>query len=109
VLRLDGTELVVMSACQTGVGKVENGEGIYGLRRAFTQAGAHALVMSMWVVPDRETLELMVEFYKNLKTGKLNRAQALRQAMLKQKAVTIKRYGQANPLFWGSFVFLGQP
>jgi CHAT domain-containing protein/Tfp pilus assembly protein PilF len=108
-LKLDGTELVVLSACQTGEGEVENGEGVYGLRRAFTQAGARGLVMSMWVVPDRETLELMMEFYKNLQSGRFNRAQALRQAMLKQKTVTRQRYGHTNPLFWGSFVFLGRP
>ena len=108
-LKLEGTDLVVLSACQTGLGEVENGEGVYGLRRALTQAGARALVMSMWVVPDRETVELMVEFYKNLQSGKFNRAQALRQAMLKEKEVTSKRYGHTNPLFWGSFVFLGRP
>ena len=107
-LRLRGTDLVVLSACQTGLGEVKAGEGVYGLRRAFTQAGARGLVMSMWSVPDKETMELMTRFYENLKAGG-SRAQALRQAVLEQKKVVQERYGQASPLFWGAFVFLGEP
>jgi CHAT domain-containing protein len=107
-LRLWGTELVVLSACETGLGEVKTGEGVFGLRRAFAQAGARSMVMSMWSVPDRETQELMVEFYKNILSGKLDRCQALRQAALAQKKVVQQRYGQDNPFFWGAFVFLGQ-
>ena len=108
-LRLRGTELVVLSACQTGLGEVMAGEGVYGLRRAFTQAGARGLVMSMWSVPDRETKELMVDFYRNLESGGLNRAQALRKSALAQMDRVKERYGSANPFFWGAFVYLGQP
>ncbi|MBF0529918.1 MAG: CHAT domain-containing protein, partial [Deltaproteobacteria bacterium] len=108
-LRLRGTDLVVLSACETGLGEVKIGEGVYGLRRAFIQAGTKGLVMSMWSVPDRETKEMMVELYKNLSSGKMNRAEALRQAALQQKKVARQRYGGANPLFWGAFVFLGEP
>ncbi len=67
------------------------------------------LVMSMWSVPDRETKELMVQFYKNIQSGKMNRCQALRQAALKQMEIVEHRYGHTNPLFWGAFVYLGQP
>jgi CHAT domain-containing protein len=108
-LKLMGTDMVVLSACNTGVGEVKRGEGVFGLRRAFTQAGAKSLVMSMWSVPDKETKELMVEFYKNILSGKMNRCQALRQAALKEIKIVKKRYGFPNPLFWGAFVFMGEP
>ena len=108
-LKLRGTDMVVLSACDTGLGEVKAGEGVYGLRRAFTQAGARSLVMSMWQVPDQETKELMVNFYKNILSGKMNRCQALRQAALKQLKIVRARYGNANPLFWGAFVFMGEP
>ena len=108
-LKLMGTDMVVLSACNTGVGEVKRGEGVFGLRRAFTQAGAKSLVMSMWSVPDKETKELMVEFYKNILSGKMNRCQALKQAVLKEMKVVKKRYGHTNPFFWGAFVFMGEP
>ena len=100
---------MVLSACETGLGDVKNGEGVFGLRRAFTQAGAKSIVMSMWTVPDRETQELMVRFYENMLSGKMNRAQALRQAVLSQMQVVKTRHGTAHPFYWGAFVFLGEP
>lgn len=108
-MNLHGTKMVVLSACDTGLGEVKSGEGVFGLRRAFTQAGAKSLVMSMWKVPDRETKELMVQFYRNIKSGKMNRCQALRQAALKEMEIVRQRYGHANPRYWGAFVFMGEP
>ena len=108
-LPLAGTELVVLSACETGVGEVRAGEGVFGLRRAFAQAGVRSLVMSLWSVPDLETKELMVNFYRILGEKGGSRSAALRQAALDEMAIVRQRYGQAHPFFWGAFVFLGQP
>ncbi|MBF0529537.1 MAG: CHAT domain-containing protein, partial [Deltaproteobacteria bacterium] len=106
---LRDTELVVLSACETGLGQTQVGEGVYGLRRAFLQAGVKGLVFSLWSVADRETKELMTEFYRNYSSGRFTKAQALRQAALKEKNIAVKRYGRPNPLFWGAFIFLGAP
>ena len=108
-LNLHGTKLVVLSACDTGLGEVESGEGVFGLRRAFTQAGAKSLVMSLWKVPDMETKELMIQFYRNIKSGSMNRCHALRQAVLSQMKIVKQRQGYANPRYWGAFVFMGEP
>jgi CHAT domain-containing protein/Tfp pilus assembly protein PilF len=108
-LKLRGTELVVLSACETGLGEVAEGEGVMGLQRSFMQAGARSLVMSMWSVPDRETQELMVEFYRQLLSGNQDRAQALRVAALREKDLVKERYGHSNPAWWGAFVFMGRP
>ena len=108
-LRLRGTDMVVLSACETGVGEVKAGEGVYGLRRAFTQAGTKSLVMSLWSVPDKETKELMIAFYTNIQSKKMDRCQALRQAALGQMKITKERYGTDNPFYWGAFVFMGEP
>lgn len=108
-LNLRGTDTVVLSACETGLGELRTGEGVYGLRRAFTQAGARAVVMSMWAVPDLETRELMVRFYENLVTRRMPPPEALRQAALDEREVVRKRYGWPNPLYWGAFVYLGEP
>jgi tetratricopeptide (TPR) repeat protein/CHAT domain-containing protein len=107
-LKLKGTDLVVLSACNTGMGVIQNGQGIYGLQRAFFQAGAKSLIISMWPVPDKETKELMIQLYKNIQAG-MNRCQALHQAALRQKDIVEKRYKHSNPLYWGAFLFLGEP
>lgn len=108
-LKLTGTDLVVLSACETGLGEVRNGEGVYGLRRAFVQAGTKGLVMSMWSVPDNETMELMTGFYTNLVIKKMNPNNALRQAALAEMNIVKNRYGHAHPLYWGAFIYLGEP
>src|SRR4029079_13294053 len=80
-LNLWGTKLVVLSACDTGLGEVKNGEGVYGLRRAFTLAGAESLLMSLWPVSDYTTRTSMTSYYRNLKEG-MGRGDSLRQVQL---------------------------
>ena len=97
------TEMVVLSACETGLGRVHVGEGVYGLRRAFVLAGAKTLVMSLWKVPDQETQELMEDFYQRLWEGQ-PRAEALREAQL-----DMKDKHPDEPLYWGAFICQGDP
>jgi CHAT domain-containing protein len=101
-LDLAGTELVVLSACDTGLGDVHRGEGVFGLRRSFVLAGAHTLVISLWQVPDEQTMELMSSFYLRLLSGE-PRSQALRGAQLMVKE------RRPHPADWGAFICQGDP
>lgn len=98
-LNLEGTELVVLSACETGLGKELNSDGVFGLRRGLQEAGADAVMMSMWSVPDKETEELMALFYKNW-LGGLEKPEALRQAQLQERETVKQRYGKDLPFYW---------
>jgi CHAT domain-containing protein/lipopolysaccharide biosynthesis regulator YciM len=102
-LDLWGTKLVTLSACDTGVGEILNGEGVYGLRRAFLLAGAESVVMSLWPVSDYATREMMTSYYKGLRKG-LGRGEALRQTEL----VMLKRKGRRHPFYWASFIESGE-
>jgi CHAT domain-containing protein len=101
-LNLWGTKLVVLSACDTGLGEVRNGEGVYGLRRAFVLAGAESLVMSLWPISDYTTRELMTNYYRNLKLG-LGRGEALRQVQLEM----LKQNPKLHPFYWANFIQSG--
>ncbi|MGH9702573.1 MAG: CHAT domain-containing protein, partial [Candidatus Acidiferrales bacterium] len=106
-LDLQRTELVVLSACETGLGEQKNGEGVFGLRRGLQEAGAEAVLMSMWSVPDRETQELMALFYQKWLAG-LDKHEALRQAQLKERETVRQRYGKDLLFYWGAFVLVGR-
>ena len=98
---------MVLSACNTGRGDVKNGEGVFGLRRALQEAGAQAIMMSLWAVPDRETQELMALFYQRWLAG-MDKHEALRQAQLEMRRKIRVRYGRDLPFYWGAFVLVGR-
>jgi CHAT domain-containing protein/Flp pilus assembly protein TadD len=102
-LDLWGTKLVVLSACDTGVGEVLNGQGVQGLRRALVLAGSESQMMSLWPVNDRGTRDLMIDYYKALKAG-LGRGEALRQVQLKM----LKNPKRRHPFYWASFIQSGE-
>ena len=94
--------LAVLSACETGLGDVHAGEGVFGLRRAFVLAGAKTLLMSLWKVPDWETQQLMVDLYRRILAGQ-PRSAALRDAQLALKD------NHPDPLYWAAFICQGDP
>ena len=98
-LNLSGTKLVVLSACKTGLGDVQNGEGVYGLRRAFAIAGAESQLMSLWAVNDYRTNQLMVNYYQRLKNN-VGRSDALRQTQLKM----LQKPESQHPYYWAAFI-----
>lgn len=126
-LDLWGTKLVVLSACETGLGDVQNGEGVYGLRRALVLAGSETQVMSLWPVSDKATRDLMIEYYRALQNGE-GRTAALRNVQLKmlnrQKQEGAPARGQgvkknadktsppppsySHPYYWASFIQSGE-
>lgn len=108
-LDLSDTQLVVMSACETGVGDWDSGEGVYGLRRAFTLSGARSQLMSLWNVSDESTKDLMVEYYQRLKQNQ-GRGEALREAqlaMIEGKLTSKDGESYSHPNYWASFVKVG--
>ncbi|HKX31093.1 MAG TPA: CHAT domain-containing tetratricopeptide repeat protein [Blastocatellia bacterium] len=102
-LDLWGTKLVVLSACDTGVGEVKNGDGVYGLRRALVLAGSETQVMSLWPISDEATNDLMIAYHGGLKRG-AGRGEALRRVQLKMLRQTRWRH----PYYWASFIQSGE-
>lgn len=98
--KLDATELVVLSACETGLGVRKRNQGVFGLRRALLVAGASTVVTSLWRVSDKATRDLMVAYYKKLLAGR-GRVAALRDAALET------RKERPHPYYWGGFVAVG--
>lgn len=99
-LNLDNTDLVVLSACETGLGKIKNGEGVYGLQRAFQVAGAGKVLMSLWKIDDFVTKRFMEYFYKYYISGDV-----ISTALKKARQDIIVLY--PHPYYWGAFVLVG--
>ncbi|MBC7486956.1 MAG: CHAT domain-containing protein, partial [Cytophagaceae bacterium] len=96
-LNLTGTECVVLSACETGLGEIRNQEGVYGLQRAFLIAGANSVIMSLWSVDDLATKDLMIAFYSHYtKTNDLQESFG--------KAMSEMHVKYKEPYYWGAFV-----
>ncbi|MBI4750640.1 MAG: tetratricopeptide repeat protein [Acidobacteria bacterium] len=102
-LDLWGTKLVVLSACDTGVGEVKTGDGVYGMRRALVLSGSAAQMISLWPVSDLGTRELMAEYYTRLKAGE-GRSEALRHTQIKM----LKDPRRRHPFYWASFIQSGE-
>ncbi|HEY9816687.1 MAG TPA: CHAT domain-containing tetratricopeptide repeat protein, partial [Candidatus Obscuribacterales bacterium] len=101
-MNLFGTQLVVLSACETGLGNVVNGDGVYGLRRAFVLAGAESQLMSLWKVDDLGTSDLMQGYYERLMEG-AGRSEALRD--IQRELQSTGAYG--HPYYWAGFIASG--
>ena len=99
-------DLVVLSACETGIGKLQRGEGIVSLARAFAYAGAKSIVTTLWKISDEQSKYLMTSFYKYLSKGK-EKDEALRQAKLDFLQKNEKKTELIHPFFWASFIEIG--
>ncbi len=97
-LDLSNTDLVVLSACETGLGDIDGSEGVYGLQRAFKMAGVERLIMSLWEVPDEETSEFMKIFYNNWLKGSV-----IRDAFIYTQREMYNKY-KTEPNKWAAFV-----
>jgi len=94
--------LVILSACETSLGRIKEGDEVIGLTRAFIYAGTPSVITTLWKVNDRASYELMREFYRNLKSGR-NKGEALRQAQL----ATLAKY--PHPYYWAAYQLTGEP
>ncbi|MCI0656632.1 MAG: CHAT domain-containing protein, partial [Acidobacteria bacterium] len=105
-LDLSSVEWVVLSACETGVGEIQTGEGVLGLRRAFEVAGAGTLIMSLWRVEDEFTREWMLQLYQERSKGRMT-AEAVRNASLTLVNSRHAKGKGTHPFYWGAFVAAG--
>jgi len=103
-LKLDA-DLVVLSACKTGLGSQVRGEGVTGLYRAFLCAGTSSVLVSLWNVSDKSAADLMTSFYRNMEKDSMSKAAALKKARMEM----ISRKGYSHPYYWSAFILIGSP
>jgi CHAT domain-containing protein len=103
-MNLDGTALVVLSACESALGEVQSGEGVYGLRRAFQTAGARTVVSALWPVSDQTTIEIVQSLYQPSDQGI---AVTLQQAQIDRIKELRRSHQSDHPISWGAFVAAG--
>ena len=102
-LNLTGTRLVILSACETGLGEIHEGEGVYGLRRSFQEAGVDSIINSFWEVSDDGTQLLMTKFYDKYLDG-IPPREAMREARLEM----VEDFRWSSPFYWGAFAMVGR-
>jgi len=103
-LNLNGVQLVVLSACETGLGEVHNGEGVYGLRRSFQMAGARTVMSALWQVDDKSTADLMADLFVQ---DQRSIAESMRESALKQIQKRRASHQSDHPFYWAAFVANG--
>jgi CHAT domain-containing protein len=106
-LNLAGVEWAVLSACDTGLGEIKAGEGVFGLRRAFQIAGARTVIMSLWSVEDESTREWMRALYQGRLQQRLDTAAAVREAGLTVLRARRAKGQSTHPFYWAAFVAAG--
>jgi CHAT domain-containing protein len=100
-------DLTVLSACETGLGKLKKGEGLIGLTRALLYAGSKSIIVSLWKVADKSTSDLMIDFYANLLEEKPE-SQDFSKALQQAKLEMIKKETYAHPFYWSPFILIGK-
>ncbi len=103
-MNLQGTEWVVLSACESGLGEVKAGEGVWGLRRAFQMAGARTVISSLWAIPDKQTVSIMEQLYSSRDT---DLAGVMRQMARNEIEKIRKRGWPDHPYVWAAFIAVG--
>ncbi|NND72182.1 MAG: CHAT domain-containing protein, partial [Rhodothermales bacterium] len=106
LMDLRGTELVVLSACESGLGDIKSGQSVQGLRQAFQLAGAQSILSTLYKVPDTETRQIVKSFYGHLRDG-LSTTEALNKAQREMIRQRREEHGGAHPFFWASFIAVG--
>jgi CHAT domain-containing protein len=108
-LDLRGVEWAVLSGCNTGLGRIDDGEGVLGLRRAFLLAGTHSVIMSLWAVEDETARQWMTALYRARRKQGLRAAEASRAASLSVLRHRRARDESTHPFHWGAFLAVGPP